>query len=454
MERHRLARSAREVFLWVGATLGCVTLLFAASCWIFSVTPLIFTSGSMQPTYSTGDLGLAVEVDGGSIRAGDVVSVVNAEQHRVTHRVVTVVMDGEEAVLTLQGDDNDIPDQETYQVSHADRVVFGVPKVGSFIRWLSSPTGLFVTGGMAVIALYFLFGGHDPRGNGPSPTGGGRRKASRGGPVRDPDVLPAPRTVRRERILAMIAVVAVGLGVSTVPITGTAAAWTDTATAASGLLNSTNLKAPINIDCTGAGLGRPTFTWDPAPAPSAPATEYKVRYTKLSGVGGVADGESVRFASTSWQVPSSFVSLGATYKIEVMAFRTNWESSYAVAAERVRFSSVLGVTVSECIAAVIPAAPRLATCTTQNGNKPYTLGWTWGAAGSNPNGGFRVIYSVDPDNNRSTVYPAGARTGQTVDINNEAGTFRLVAIVDGVESPPSNAASYSGSGGKTCTVGN
>ncbi|MBU2697100.1 signal peptidase I [Pimelobacter sp. 30-1] len=314
-------RIGREALLWTGGVLGALCLLALLAGRLLDVTPLVFTSGSMSPTYDAGALGIAHEVPAADIAVGDVVSVRDARGDRVTHRVLAVEHRGERSVLTLRGDANDVTDAQTYTVASADRVVAGVPHAGYVLDLAASPFGLAVTG-LGVLGLLWL-------GFGPRPGGGDRPARSRG----------------------------------------------------------SRLVAPAGV-ATALALG---------------------------GALGV-----------SGQVPWAFTS----------AYWTDSASATATASR---------ATVAP------PAAPVLvAPCTTSNGSSPYNLSWTWGPG--NPDS-FAVVYSVNPGGTRVTTFPGTARSGATVAINNEAGNFKLVAIVNGVQSAVSNQANYQGNGGsKTCTV--
>ena len=68
-------RVAREALLWVGGALGALCLLSLVAGWALSMTPLVFSSGSMSPAYDAGALGIARQVDAADLAVGDVVSV-------------------------------------------------------------------------------------------------------------------------------------------------------------------------------------------------------------------------------------------------------------------------------------------------------------------------------------------------------------------------------------------
>lgn len=200
----RPSNVAREALLWLGGVLGAACLASLLAGWLLNITPLVFASGSMSPTYDAGALGIAREVPAADLAVGDVVSVVDDRGHRVTHRIVSVTDEHDgAAVLTLQGDTNEQPDAQPYRVDAADRVVFGIPYAGYVLNVAASPLGV-ATGAVFVGSLLLLAFGHECA----------RR------------VVPAG--------IATAAVASLGLGVSgAAPWAFTSAYWTDSASATS-----------------------------------------------------------------------------------------------------------------------------------------------------------------------------------------------------------------------------
>jgi signal peptidase len=120
----------RTTLLNVGAALGVVCLVAAGLGAVFGVTPIAFRSDSMAPAISAGDLALARTVSAGDVGEGDIVSVTDRSGARVTHRVVEVEAYGSSIRLTLQADDSEVPDAETYDVTEVERVFWSVPLLG------------------------------------------------------------------------------------------------------------------------------------------------------------------------------------------------------------------------------------------------------------------------------------------------------------------------------------
>lgn len=247
---HRL----REVFLWLGASLGVLCIGWAVAIFAFGLTPLVFTSGSMSPEIKAGDLGIAKTVAADDIRVGDIISVVNDQGVRITHRAVSVEPADRGVTLVMKGDANKQADAESYAVAdNAERVEFSVPKAGYLLTAVSSPVGMFVGGLIAAAALFIAFSRRsddDERGS-TARQGGGARKQRRASVGR--------RSNRAaERGAGVLASGLVSLVLIAVTVQPTSAAWADTAAVATGTLNTTMLD-PGQITCSGGGPGASTI---------------------------------------------------------------------------------------------------------------------------------------------------------------------------------------------------
>ena len=241
-------RLARELALWAGGILGALCFVAVLGGWLFQVTPLVFASGSMSPSYDAGALGIAREVPASELRVGDVVSVRDARGDRVTHRIVAIAArpDGT-ATLTLKGDANDVADARSYDVAGADRVVAGVPYAGFVLAAASRPAGLAVGGALAAGLLILAFA--------PRPGAEGRRRS--------------PPAARRPVVVAVgaVAVLAAGGGLGLAghaPWASTTAVWTDSATADATVTATTPPvpATPVITACVPQnGLSPYTVTW-------------------------------------------------------------------------------------------------------------------------------------------------------------------------------------------------
>jgi signal peptidase I len=229
---HRLQRVTwwtRQGLLTGGALLGFVCMLVAIGSAIFGLRPLVFQSGSMSPAIETGALGIAHEVPASSLAPGDVVSVPTAGGERVTHRIVTVAMDGDDiAELELRGDANTASDADTYRVTHADRVLFDVPRLGYAVAWLAGPVGLFLLGLYAAFLLAVLFK-RSPEPPRPTPP-------SAGG--------PSQRGVVTTGLTVLLLAGLGGGAAASHRVTPTEAAWTDDAKVDGTSLTAYTVPAP------------------------------------------------------------------------------------------------------------------------------------------------------------------------------------------------------------------
>lgn len=164
----RPGRALREVVLSLGAALGVLCIVAAVLSTIFATRPLIFRSGSMEPTIAAGALALAKTTASADLEVGDIVMVRTAGGANVTHRIVSVTHRPGRADLVLKGDANQDPDTQIYGVTEAERVMVAIPRAGYVASWLAGPLGLFLLGLYAAFLIFVLFG-RDDRGDDKGP---------------------------------------------------------------------------------------------------------------------------------------------------------------------------------------------------------------------------------------------------------------------------------------------
>ncbi len=291
---HRRRRSRlvglRNVSLTAGAVLGVLCLVTLAVCSVLGIRPLVVTSGSMSPSITTGSLVLARDTAATDVEIGDVVAVDLPDGGRVMHRVVQVVPAGDgsdQAVLTLKGDANGIPDSEPYLVRRVGEVRLHVPWLGYPITWLSTPLGLIGLGVAACGLLMFAFRRTSPP--------AGRRRAG-----------------------ALIA-----MPMTAILITGTFAPthayFTDSGTVASGTLTTYTVPKPVWVSCTvtGGALSQKTATivWQEVSTPLP--LDYVARVVSPNTPLTVTDNGTTRRTQFSAGVLSTV--LNQTYNIEIRA---------------------------------------------------------------------------------------------------------------------------------------
>ena len=114
-------------------------------------------SGSMEPTYSKGDLLYVKPVDPDSVQVGDPITfVVNENLVVATHRVVSI--DTENRTFTTKGDANETSDAPVHFNNLIGVPQFSVPLLGYVSDYIQHPPGTYVAIGVvvALIALAFL----------------------------------------------------------------------------------------------------------------------------------------------------------------------------------------------------------------------------------------------------------------------------------------------------------
>lgn len=114
-------------------------------------------SGSMEPTYSVGDLLYVKTVDPDSVKVGDPITfVLNEDLVVATHRVVAV--DSENRQFTTKGDANEHEDASPVHFNNLVGIpVFSVPLLGYISAYIQSPPGMYIAMGLGVILLAAVF---------------------------------------------------------------------------------------------------------------------------------------------------------------------------------------------------------------------------------------------------------------------------------------------------------
>ena len=114
-------------------------------------------SGSMEPTYSVGDLIYVKSVDPDSVKVGDPITfVLNEELMVATHRVTAI--DSENRRFTTKGDANRSEDANAVHFNNLIGIpVFSVPLLGYVSAYIQSPPGMYVAIALGVVLLAAVF---------------------------------------------------------------------------------------------------------------------------------------------------------------------------------------------------------------------------------------------------------------------------------------------------------
>ena len=115
-------------------------------------------SGSMEPTYSVGDLLYVKAQDPETVKVGDPITfVLNEELAVATHRVIRI--DAENQHFYTKGDANDTADANPVHFNNLIGVPkFSIPLLGHVSDYVQNPPGTYVAiaCGALLIALVFL----------------------------------------------------------------------------------------------------------------------------------------------------------------------------------------------------------------------------------------------------------------------------------------------------------
>lgn len=114
-------------------------------------------SGSMEPTYSLGDLIYVKTVDPDAVKVGDPITfVLNEDLLVATHRVVAI--DRENRQFTTKGDANETEDASPVHFNNLIGVpVFAIPLLGYVSAYIQSPPGMYVAIALGVVLLAAVF---------------------------------------------------------------------------------------------------------------------------------------------------------------------------------------------------------------------------------------------------------------------------------------------------------
>ncbi|MBQ8611066.1 MAG: signal peptidase I [Oscillospiraceae bacterium] len=129
----------------VGAILGVNVYMINANRLVGEQLPMPFgygaavvLSGSMEPTFSTGDL---IVVREEAAYATDDIVVYQDGNILVVHRILA--LDGE--TVTTKGDANNTADVPIALSAIRGRVLFHIPGAGSVVNFLKTPVGIILT---------------------------------------------------------------------------------------------------------------------------------------------------------------------------------------------------------------------------------------------------------------------------------------------------------------------
>ena len=159
--RPRWSERLVNLVLTIGAIGGVLCIIGVILAWAFGISLIMFRTGSMSPTISTGSVAVVREIPASEIKIGDVVTVDRPNLLPVTHRVREIAQGpGDTRIIVLRGDANASDDPAPYTVDKVRRVIYSIPGLAKVIVWFGNP---FVLGGITIGAAVLVLWAFWPR---------------------------------------------------------------------------------------------------------------------------------------------------------------------------------------------------------------------------------------------------------------------------------------------------
>lgn len=130
--RHANRKKSREGFPagWVFTSVFAVMAIWF-SVGLFPFQPSVIASGSMQPTFNTGDIVMVAKMPAEKIDNGDIIVYRASETMDIVHRVVDIEKKGSSLVFITRGDAYKFNDPEPVLGENViGKVIFSIPKIG------------------------------------------------------------------------------------------------------------------------------------------------------------------------------------------------------------------------------------------------------------------------------------------------------------------------------------
>ena len=156
----QMTKKLKKIWDTVSTVLVVIVVIFAVFLMgsrLMGLQVFNVISGSMEPTYSVGDLLYVKTVDPDSVKVGDPITfVLNEDLVVATHRVVEV--DRVNRQFTTKGDANETEDAAPVHFNNLIGVpIFAIPLLGYVSAYIQSPPGMYVAIGLGVILLAAVF---------------------------------------------------------------------------------------------------------------------------------------------------------------------------------------------------------------------------------------------------------------------------------------------------------
>lgn len=138
-------------------TLVVIVALLLAGARLMGLQVYHVLSGSMEPTYSPGDLLYVKETDPNHVQVGDPITfVLNEDLVVATHRVVEI--DTESQTFRTQGDARNTPDAAPVHFKNLVGVpVFSIPLLGYLSNFIQTSPGMYITIAFMLLLALLVF---------------------------------------------------------------------------------------------------------------------------------------------------------------------------------------------------------------------------------------------------------------------------------------------------------
>lgn len=150
----------KKIWDTVTTALVALTVAFAlllVGCRLLGYRVFNVISGSMEPTYSVGDLLYVKPVDPEEVKVGDPITfVLNENLVVATHRVIEI--DAENQFFSTKGDANEHADAAPVHFNNLIGIPkFHIPLLGYISDYIQHPPGTYFTIAFCVVLLAAVF---------------------------------------------------------------------------------------------------------------------------------------------------------------------------------------------------------------------------------------------------------------------------------------------------------
>lgn len=157
MSLSQVARRALTLAGWVTAGFAATLLLAIVGSLLLGERPVVVLSGSMEPSFSAGDVLIERGIEPRELQIGQIVTFDEPETERtITHRVRSIEAQGQKLVVTTKGDaDNGVQRWAIDRDGELGRPAWRIPMVGHLAMLAKTPLGLL---GLVLLPLLAVAG--------------------------------------------------------------------------------------------------------------------------------------------------------------------------------------------------------------------------------------------------------------------------------------------------------